>query len=453
MLNNLEVVFLEPKINNIPSAISVSSARTCYSSRGLISPEESLEWERTPQLLESIFKSGHHTTLQHTHFTLLISGMSRLLIWRLLHSHSFYNSEQVSQRYAKSNLANVFIPKDGDEQIWQDFYSRKFTEYNKLVEILTPHIFNKLPKFKQKDTPKRAGELARYIFPIGLTAYLYHTVNLLTILRYINVAKSLPEATNEALKFAELLEEGLLKIDNKLAPLINFAKKEKAVFPDFDKNDLEKYKIKGAVFDVVGDLKKATGDRYSGILRTSQMLFDESILGGFSSTMRLSLSADAQNQRHRRSLAIRPKLETDFNVDFYIPEIIRELPEAEIIYKNSIVDSYNFFLKMREKLSFGESAYAIPNGHLITIIERNDWSSFAHKAQMRLCLNAQEEIFNLTLDQVKKIKELEIDGNENLLPPCGLRWRDKIFPICPEGDRFCGVKVWKLNISDLKREI
>jgi thymidylate synthase ThyX len=748
MLDNLKIDFLEPS-SYTPSAIAVSSARTCYSSRGLITPEESLEWERTPHLLESIFKSGHHTTLQHTHFTLLISGMSRLLIWRLLHSHSFHNclagdtiitnynsganksktikelyeqfsksdkrqyvfqrtvrsvdengivvagkiknvvysgkkklfkvktrlgyeikstkdhrfmlpdgsfkrlkeltkgdfikvngipiyqdrewlhkkyyeenlsqaeigelakvsphtirgwikryklakqlgswsigatphnnnktkdnyeplyrssmnlkgyettaprdriklwfkaeecivygvtkhekrierhhkdrnpynnnednililcsmchsqaysphgairrtindmiisieyignddtydiemdneyhnfvangfvvhnSEQISQRFAKPNLQNVYIPNANNIEnlnLWQDFYNKKFSEYYQLNDILMPIISKKLPKFKQKEVPKKAGEIARYIFPIGLTAYLYHTVNLLTVLRYINVAKSLPEAKNEALKFAELLEIGLLKIDIKLKPLIDFAKREKSSFPDLDIN---KYSDKNIVFDITGNLENAIGERYSGILRTSQMFHDESILGGFSSVMRLSLSADAQNQRHRRSLGIRPKLATNFKTEAYLPEIIRESKEAERIYINSIDDSYNFFLKMRksDSFDFGELAYALPNGHLITIVERNDWSSFAHKSQMRLCLNAQEEIFNLTFAQVKKINELGIAGNENLAPPCSLRFRDKTFPVCPEGDRFCGVKVWKIPLAQLKREI
>jgi thymidylate synthase ThyX len=44
-------------------------------------------------------------------FTILIEEMSRHLIWRLLHSHMFYNSEQVSQRYAKMRIENFYIPK------------------------------------------------------------------------------------------------------------------------------------------------------------------------------------------------------------------------------------------------------------------------------------------------------------------------------------------------------
>jgi thymidylate synthase ThyX len=108
----LKIEFTNSEVVRSAVDVAVSSARTCYSSKGLVSPEASRDWARTEDLLLDIFKSGHHTTLQHTHITMTIDGVSRYLIWRLLHSHSFYNSEQVSQRYAKMNLENVYIPTD-----------------------------------------------------------------------------------------------------------------------------------------------------------------------------------------------------------------------------------------------------------------------------------------------------------------------------------------------------
>ena len=40
-----------------------------------------------------------------------------------------------------------------------------------------------------------------------------------------------------------------------------------------------------------------------------------------------------------------------------------------------------------------------------------------------------------------------------LLPPCTLRKMAGAAPICPEGDRFCGVRVWKMEIADYRRLI
>jgi len=436
--------------NMSPTDIAVSSARTCYSSKGIILPEESTDWKRKPYLLDSIFKSGHHTTLQHTHITMLISGVSRHLIWRILHSHSIYNSEQVSQRYAKVSLENMHFPKKGEKDEWEDFYSERFDEYKKLIELLENPIRDVLPKFRKKDAIKKAQEIARYVLPQGTEAYLYHTVNILTILRYISTALSLPEIEDEAKEFAEILEKNLLVMDKNLKPLIDFAKKERVIFSE---SKIERYRKKGLVFDIVGDLNFDVNKNHAGIMRNSQMVFDEGILGGFSSYIRLSLSADAQNQRHRKSPAIRPILEKNFQEDFYIPKILNQVPKALEIYIKSIKDSYRFFAKQREKIGFSESIYSLPNSHLIEIVERNDWTSFHHKAQMRLCFNAQEEIYDIVYSQVEKLLDMQIDGSEKLLPPCGVRAIQKIYPICPEGDRFCGVKVWKLDLSEYKRDI
>jgi len=433
-----------------PTDISVSSARTCYSSKGIIEPNESKEWKRKPFLLDSIFKSGHHTTLQHTHITMIISGISRHLIWRLLHSHSFYNSEQVSQRYAKVSLENMHYPKNCDSEIWKEFYTKKFTDYQNLTKILENPIKDVLPKFRKKDAVKKAQEIARYVLPQGTEAYLYHTVNILTILRYISTALSLPEIQDEAKEFAQILEKNLLTLDDNLKPLIDFAKKQKTHFSKFD---MPKYRKKGVVFDIVGDLDFEVNENYAGILRNSQMVFDSGILGGFSSYIKLSLSADAQNQRHRRSPAIRPLLEENFEEDFYLPKILSKSPEALKIYKDSIKDSYEFFSQQKNNIGFSEAIYSIPNAHLIEIVERNDFASFHHKSQMRLCFNAQEEIYDIVYNQVKTLLNLKIVGAENLLPPCGVRAIQKIHPICPEGDRFCGIKVWKLDFSEYQREI
>jgi len=430
---------------NLPSDVVVSSARTCYTPKGIISPEESREWSRKNSLLEDIFKSGHHTTLQHTYITMMISGISRHLVWRLLHSHSYYNSEQVSQRYAKMSLKNMHYPKNGDREKWREFYQGQFDDYLQLIQLLEKPITERLPKFKKRDGSKKAQEIARYVLPQGTEAYLYHTVNLLTVLRYISVAKDLPEAKEEGEEFAEILATKLVSLDKALKPLVEFAKREQAIFPN---HNMEKYRKKGIVFDVVGDLEFDINENYGGIMRASQLFFDGGIIGGFSSYTKLSLSADAQNQRHRRSLAIRPSLQTDFKEEFYTPKIFDEVPEAKEVYLNSINKSYNFFREQREKIGFSEAIYSLPNSHLVEIVERNDWSSFHHKAQMRLCFNAQEEIYDIVYQQVKELRNMKIAGVENLLPPCGVRFNMGIYPICPEGARFCGVKVWKKEFDN-----
>ena len=450
----MQVEFLEV---STPSDLAVSAARTCYFPNGVVRPEKSSDWKRKDDLLQGIFKGGHHTTLMHTHVTMMITGMSRHLIWRLLHAHPYYNSEQVSQRYAKMKIDNFVYPKDGDTLRWETFYKQRFEDYEALIEILLPDVEAVVPKFRRKDSRKKAQEMARYVLPGGMSAYLYHTVNIITLLRYIAVAKVMPECRKEALEFADIVSRYLIELDPSMAPLVEHARQAHPVFPVFDMQE-QKRRIgvkdeKVKVYDVVGDAAFAVNENYADVLRYSQMLPDSGVLGGFSTYVRLSLSADAQNQRHRRSPAVRPALETMYERAFYIPPIVAKNEKALALYRRSVEASYDFFETQRDRLGFGEAVYALPNAHEIELVERNDFTSFHHKAQMRLCYNAQEEIFDIVYDQVKQLRAMNIAGAEELLPPCATRSKMKIRPTCPEGDHFCGIKVWKLEFEDYKREI
>lgn len=439
-----------------PSDVAVSAARTCYFPNGVVKPEKSDGWARKDDLLKGIFKGGHHTTLQHTNITMLITGMSRHLIWRLLHSHSFYNSEQVSQRYAKMKLESFVKSVDADVSEWDKFYNTKFEQYEKLIEVLEDDVRDATPKFRQKDTNKRAQELARYILPVGMSAYLYHTVNIITILRYIAIAPSLLEATKEAIEFANILANKLIEIDSSLKPLVEHAQNNPAKFHRDDFTNIkQKHNIddntRVKVYDVIGDANFDVNENYADVLRGSQMSFDQGMLGGFTTYIKMSFSADAQNQRHRRSPAIRGDVEMTYKRDYYIPPIIANNKEALEVYKEAIESTYDFYEQQREKIGSAEAVYALSNAHNIEIVERNDFSSFHHKAQMRLCYNAQQEIYDVVYEQVKQLRELKVDGAQNFLPPCSIRKEMNIKPFCPEGDHFCGIKVWKLDFEDYKR--
>jgi flavin-dependent thymidylate synthase len=435
-----------------PTDIAVGSARSCYFGKHIVTPESASQWDKKNDLLNSIFKAGHHTTLMHYNFTFLIEGMSRLLIWRLLHAHPFYNSEQVSQRYAKMKIENFTYPKNADREKWQKYYENMFFYYEKLIKELTPEIEKVLPKFKKGEAKKRAQEFARYLLPMGMNAHLYHTVNIITALRYINAVKVIPEAKAEAEEFVSQMIREMLKIDENLAPLIEFAQNEEVVFPNIDIEKIKKAKNvskKVEVFDIV-DYDFELNANYAGVLRTSNIYLDEAILGSFNSYIKLSLSADAQNQRHRRSPAVRAKLESMYKRDFYMPKICNSVKE---LYLRAVEYSYDFFENQKEILGFGEAAYALLNAHNIEIIEHNDFQEFAHKAQMRLCYNAQEEIFDIVYAQVEELKKAGVRAADKFLPPCTLRYNEGIRPVCPEGDRFCGVKVWKMDFDEYERLI
>src|SRR5881628_2219382 len=99
----------------------VATARTCYSGSGIVRDDQVLDPNAPPEtqaerrrrrdaLARDLYQAGHHTTLQHAHFQFALSNVSRQFLWSFLHSHPFYNSEQVSQRYVTVRPGTYAVP-------------------------------------------------------------------------------------------------------------------------------------------------------------------------------------------------------------------------------------------------------------------------------------------------------------------------------------------------------
>jgi thymidylate synthase ThyX len=76
-----------------------------------------------------------------------------------------------------------------------------------------------------------------------------------------------------------------------------------------------------------------------------------------------------------------------------------------------------------------------------------------HKHTMRLCYDAQEEIWRASLEEALQVREVNPRLGKWLQPPCTLRQRAKESPICPEGRRYCGEPVWKYDLAQYRRVI
>ena len=54
----------------------IATARTCYSSNGIVE-DESFDLEKYLPLAKSIYEAGHHTTFQHAQFQFTLANVSR----------------------------------------------------------------------------------------------------------------------------------------------------------------------------------------------------------------------------------------------------------------------------------------------------------------------------------------------------------------------------------------
>ena len=182
----------------------VSTARTCYSSKGIILPKdiyneknqvEGSSKSRFVPLIQSLYQAGHHTTFHHSYLHFSLENISRAAIWTFLHSHPFYNSEQVSQRYVRVKKDQFFVPEglNGSQlEILQNCYGFQIKAYRQYCKSIAPLIESEyLKRFKSragsdlalKEVKKKSQEVSRYLLPIGTTAYLHHTISFITLLR------------------------------------------------------------------------------------------------------------------------------------------------------------------------------------------------------------------------------------------------------------------------------
>ncbi|MFB3784749.1 MAG: FAD-dependent thymidylate synthase [bacterium] len=505
------VVILEKRF---PSAYRnfLATARTCYSSKGIVHDGEiGDKWDF---LAKSLYQAGHHTTLQHAYFQFTLDRVSRQFIWSFLHSHPFYNSEQVSQRYVAVKPGNAVIPAlpGAALEIYQDTLAAQMAQYRLLGEKLVPLVESEYrkrfparslqDKKVRADIQKRAQEAARYVLPVATFAYLYHTVSGVTLLRYYRLCRQF-DAPSEQHRVVEKMARCLLEVEPKFQEILEepleleatpewvfFANRPaeaqhaRAFIQEFDEglegkvSRLIDYKtnnesvLAGAVREVLGLPRSALsdGEAIALVLDPGQnRLLGESLnvttLSKLSRCLyhpaytfrkKLSHTADSQDQRHRMTPASRPILAAHLTdePDFITPELIKLDDAIRREYEEGMVlawDAMNALRRRGVREEFVE--YLLPNAAAVRFTESSDLLNLRHKHAMRLCYNAQEEIWRASLDEARQIAAVNPQIGRYLLPPCTLRRLARQRPLCPEGDRYCGERVWEYELEEYRRII
>lgn len=504
---------------------AVATARTCYSSKGIVTAEqvagEGLEEpkkgerrQKRDELARSIYKAGHHTTLQHAHFQFVLENVSRQFIWSFLHSHPFYNSEQVSQRYVAVDPGQIAMPPLTGEaaRVYREtveFQTKAYLELTEKLKVLVEREY--LARFKNADplgqkaltaVQKKAQEVARYVLPVATFAFLYHTVSGLTLMRYWRLCQTfdapleqrsvvgkMVEAVLEAApEYRAILEEPLDFKETVEARMVeDFHATEathKAFREEFDASlggrtsrlmdyskDGEKM-LASAMREVFGLPTSALSDddaialvldpsknKYLGEtlnVTTHSKLSRALFHPHYTFRKKISHTADSQDQRHRMTPASRPILAafTLDEPDYVVPVLLEQEPGRLREFGEIMARTWEGIVKLR-KLGVSDefAAYLLPNAVALRFTESADLLNLHHKLAMRLCYNAQEEIWKASVDEALQIREIHPRIGKWLLPPCGLRSLAGIRPVCPEGERFCGVVVWKKDLNEYQRVI
>jgi flavin-dependent thymidylate synthase len=349
---------------------------------------------------------------------------------------------------------------------------------------------------------KRAQEVARYVLPLATPAHLYHTVNGLTLLRYYVLANQ-PDAPTEVRYIVNRMVDEVLAVDPcflgapghplDLRPLSTDDTVEARAFDDWRANleqteatteafcqefdadlgeldsKLSSYaedaeaRMADAVRTVLGLPREAMSDEealaqvldgaknpYLGhalFLGMNSKLMQTMNHVPFTFKKRISGAEEAQNQRHRGTLSSGPLLTAHLrrDPDVIVPWAIQRNPEALAEYNATIRalwDAKNVLLDQGVAPEF--VLYLLPNSHRVRFYESGTLLSYFWKWIKRLCFDAQREIFHTATQEVAQVRAvLPIIGHYVDGPPCVMRSRAVAKPICPEGERYCGIPVWR----------
>jgi thymidylate synthase ThyX len=169
---------------------------------------------------------------------------------------------------------------------------------------------------------------------------------------------------------------------------------------------------------------------------------------------KISHTADSQDQRHRMVPGSRPllTLADTREPDYITPMLLAENPRATELYERAMQDAWAAKNQLLDRGVPAEIAlYTLPNAKAIRLVETGSLLHLLHKWTMRTCFNAQEEIYNASMDEIAQLREVQPELSRYIGPPCHLR-AGITTPICTEGSHFCGVKVW-LDFPDIRRRL
>jgi thymidylate synthase ThyX len=174
----------------------------------------------------------------------------------------------------------------------------------------------------------------------------------------------------------------------------------------------------------------------------------------FTFAKKISHTADSQDQRHRMVPGSRPllTLADTRSPDYITPMLIRDNPRALEIYQAAMEEAWSAKNELLDRGVAPEFAlYLLPNAKAIRLVESGSLLHLLHKWTMRTCFNAQEEIYQSSIEEVEQVRAIFPELARYIGPPCHLRAGIST-PICTEGSHFCGVKVW-LDFPNIQRRI
>lgn len=350
---------------DIDKVINMSGkyAGVCYNKEGfnkLLNEDP----EKTKRRAMMTLNNGHHSVFGHTHVTLNIENIPKILAM-ILNNEKEFNTSEKSARYTPVVRTDDSIITKTEEDL-----------YNKWMDIFTDRINE---EYKEEFNPNKVNKLsqenARYLVTTFMPTKMIYTTSIRQInyivswmFKYINENGYKSEFNS---KLCDSMMEFIFELERLHIVVDGLIQNDKNRRISLFGKDLDKKEIH-------------YGDNYSTLYKAS-------------------FAEVAQAQRHR-TLSYKIEMSDEKNKEYFVPPIIED--------NDSLV---NEWLGDMEKVKD-----VTPQGELVKVYECGSFDNLILKAKERLCTHAQLEIMRQTR------KTLEEYYN-NLSPNCSLT-KDDIKP-------------------------
>lgn len=419
-----------------PEDLTSHAAKTCYTSK-------TPEMGQKINVEDALFKTGHHTTLQHNYFTFQLDGISVGAVTFGLHLASpFYNTDQRSGRYSKMysnpDLESIdayishYYPDLENKQKVLDFIKMGTDIYSENIDQAIPLVAEQLKNERpfcsdeavERSAPKIAQEQMRNFISVVAPTGLDFTINLSALCALYRSAWT-PELKDVFGKMKDSVVER--------HPDISYMFDEKSA-RDTDwapnTNNME-IKVKSApevsllecnVDEESIDLKKYNKDSVDVNYFTPEKMNNS--VNTIKIAAEFSVATMGQDQRHRAIKRTAPQ----FTGGFYLPDLMQQIPGL----KEKANDFINKWAELSKEIPATLATTIAPYGAMVKYQKLSDINGLQHEQGKRTCYCAQEEIYWVSVLTRQALQEKGLNKVcEIFAPAC---YTDK----CVEGKRYCG---------------
>jgi thymidylate synthase ThyX len=497
-----------------PFDSAIAAARTCYSSR-LITPEEITDKQRLNIGAATFYSGHHtvyqHAHFEFGLENVSRQFVWSFLHAHPFYNSEQQSQRYVRLDRAQAYVPPVSLFFDeGSRRIYEDAIKRAWACYRELSAILVTDarsILNDIwhigpmshPKRLQRierSAEKRAIEIARYVLPVAAFTTMVHTLSGIVLHRLWRMCSASDTPREARAVIGEMVAQ-VRQLDPQFfdrfgtAPLEELPEWKDATPTKSNGDDFAREfdaRLNGRtsrLLDYSHNAPRVMAESYRAVvglteaacsdaeaidrlLNPARNLYRlETINIGVHAPMmralqhanytfakKISHTADSQDQRHRMVPGSRPllTLADTRGPDYITPKLLADNPRAKEVYDRAMHDAWSAKNQLLDRGVPPEIAlYLLPNAKSIRLVETGSLLHLLHKWTMRTCFNAQEEIYNASMDEIAELRAVQPELSRYIGPPCHLR-AGITTPICTEGSHFCGIKVW-LDFPNTPRRI